>query len=1010
MKKLLISLLLFVAIQQPYSQSADQRIATLLASMTLDEKIHQLTHNTFFTTGDDEKHGIPGFIMSDGPHGVRFGGACSFPVGIAMASSFNTHLIQDVGKAMGEEFWAYGKHQQLGPCIDLCRDPRNGRSAETAGEDPYLSGKVGAAYVRGIQETPVIATVKHLNLVNKQDYRHSSNVTINDRWLHEHYGENFKRTIQEGGALSVMNSYNLINGLHSSENKLLLSTILRERWGYPFYVVSDWGAVHNAERAIEAGTDVCMASDHYVNDLAKLLNAGLITQEHIDNAVRRVLKTKMLSGMMDQYPRTPDGLINSDEHRALCLQAGRESLILLKNKDQILPLNKNNITKIAVVGPNANEMQLDGFGSSWVDVIESVSPLQGIQNEVGASKVIYAKGCDINSTDKSGFANAVTAASQADYVIFIGGLDDTQEGEGYDYGGDRKSGSVDLPGVQQELINHLAAANANMVVMINSGGICAINQSINNIKGLVYAFYPGQEGGTAMADVLFGNYNPAGRLPVTMPKNDGQIQPQNDNFNDDYGCGYRWYDEQQLTPEFAFGHGLSYTTFAYSNIQLSANQTSGEPIQVTCTISNTGTRDGDEVPQLYVSANNDDIWMPVKQLKGFKRVSLGAGESRELKFELAAEDFYYWNTTNQAYELYDGAYTIHIGGASDNLPLSASLQLNANNSKPDLSLSRMYQYPRYPLQGDQVYLYALIQNTGTAVFDPSEASTIEYTIDGQTHSSSQNIGPIPVGGMSLVPLAVPWQANESGNVEMNVSVSINQSVAELDASNNTQSHVFNVLDKAEWESNVNLAYKKPCVASSSEASDLGGDKAVDGSLNTRWSSAFMDPQTLTVDLQGLYDVSTVVINWETAHALAYKIEMSVDGTTWTPFANESNSNGGKDVHQQEPVITARYVRLTGTRRATEWGYSIYELEVFGLKNAASSIVDITKVKLQVYPNPAKDKIYLDACLGEKLSLFDVNGHLLREIDQFKGELLVSDLPGGLYFLYCKSGMAQFVKE
>ncbi len=430
MRKLLLSLTIILPVLTS-AQSLEERIDEYLSTMSVEEKVYQLTHNTFFTTGDNTRLGIPGLIMSDGPHGVRFGGATSFPVGLAMASTFNISLIEEVGEAMAEEFWAAGKHQLLGPCVDLCRDPRNGRSAETASEDPYLAGEIGAAYVKGIQKTPVIATVKHLNLVNKQNYRHNSHITISDRMLMEHYGENFRKTIQNGGPLSVMNAYNLINNKYCSGNEYLLKTILRERWGFPFYVVSDWGAVHNGKNAFHAGTDICMASDHFVNEIPKMLEKNEITEQQLDETVSRVLKTKLLNGMMDYYPRAKSGLIDSQKHREVCLKAGREAMILLKNQDDILPLKKENINKIAVVGPSVDIMQIDGFGSSWVDVIRSVSPLQGIIDIVGEDKVSFTKGCDINSKDKSGFKAAINNAKNADYVIYVGGLDNTQEGEGY---------------------------------------------------------------------------------------------------------------------------------------------------------------------------------------------------------------------------------------------------------------------------------------------------------------------------------------------------------------------------------------------------------------------------------------------------------------------------------------------------------------------------------------------------------------------------------------------------
>ena len=358
LKRYITTVLLTISALAGFTQTIDEQVEEVLLKITTSEKIYQLTSNTFFTTGSNTRLGIPGFIMSDGPHGVRFGGATSFPTGIAQAATWDVELIEKVGKAMGEEFWSRGKHQQLGPCLDLCRDPRNGRSPETLGEDPYLASKIAIALVKGIQQTPVIATAKHFNLVNKQQYRHNSNAIISERWLMEHYGLDFRMAVQVGGVFSIMNAYNLINGVYCSENPFLLQTILRDRWGFPYYIVSDWGAVHNTKNAINAGTDICMGSSHYADDLPGLLNSGQVDQSTLDNSVSKVLKTKIMSGMMNNYPRPPHDYINTPEHNELALEAGRKAIVLLKNESNILPLDTESV-KVALIGPSANKAQLD---------------------------------------------------------------------------------------------------------------------------------------------------------------------------------------------------------------------------------------------------------------------------------------------------------------------------------------------------------------------------------------------------------------------------------------------------------------------------------------------------------------------------------------------------------------------------------------------------------------------------------------------------------------------------
>ncbi len=308
-----------------HAQTVEERISRLLRQMTLEEKIKQLHQEGGFNTADNTRLRIPGFFMADGPHGVREGLATCFPVGIAMAATWDPELVQRIGVAMGKEFRGKGKHQALGPCLDLTRDPRNGRSPESGGEDPYLCAQITTALVQGIQSTPCIATVKHFNGVNRQENRHNLNVMISQRLLMEHYGLNFRNAVQRGGAMSVMNAYNLINGQKCAQNPNLLTTILREKWGFPYYVVSDWGSIWSSELAIEAGCNICMGSDLYQRDLLNLVRAGAVTEATIDAAVRNVLRTKIMAGMLDYYPPGDPNDVNSPAHQRLALEAARKS-------------------------------------------------------------------------------------------------------------------------------------------------------------------------------------------------------------------------------------------------------------------------------------------------------------------------------------------------------------------------------------------------------------------------------------------------------------------------------------------------------------------------------------------------------------------------------------------------------------------------------------------------------------------------------------------------------------
>jgi beta-glucosidase len=777
----------------------------------------------------------------------------------------------------------------------------------------------------------------------------------------EHYGLNFKKVVQDAGVMSFMNAYNLINGVHCSEDQYLMQTILRDRWGFPFYVVSDWGAVHNTANAINAGTDICMGSDHYNNDLAALISSGTVTETTLDQAVSRVLRTKIMTGMMDYYPVPYWGERNTDRHRQICLEAGRKSIILLKNKDNILPFNENNINKIALVGPSANVTQLDGFGSSDVEASHTVSPRQGIEQIIGSAKVDYQKGCDISSTDRSGFDAAKSAAADADYVVFVGGLDKTMEGEGYGEGGDRKNNSVELPGVQMELIQELATVNPNLVVILESGGICSVNEGIEKMKGLIYAFYPGQEGGTALAEVLFGQYNPAGRLPVSMPVNDFQLPERNDNFNDDYGCGYRYYDELNLTPEFAFGFGLSYTTFSYADISISpGSPTLGEPVGITCNITNTGSRAGEEVPQLYITNNAANIWMPEKELKGFERIFLAPGETKQVSFTLYPEDFYYWDETNSAYNIFSGNYEVLIGGSSDNLSLSQTFTLAQGAEQPDLVVTQLFTMPKFPLVGDDVQFYAMVKNQGSGD-SPQQIHEITAEINGTVVSTGNLFAEsIPKGGMKWMRLNDGvWNATTVETVDVTATIDPLNTIPEGDDDNNKFVRSLSVYDGSNDPSNHNLAFEKPITVSSTESSEYGSSNINDGNITSRWSSEFGVPQTIEIDLEAEYDMTQFKIIWETAYANEYTIEVSTDKSNWTLIVDENAGNGGEDIHQVE--TNGRYIRITAEQRATQYGISIFEFEVLGASGALEKPqIEITSpTNGQVFNNPENIQLEVD---------------------------------------------------
>lgn len=919
-------LVLFVSLQGR-TQTVERRIDSVLALMTTAEKISQLHHEGGFNTADNMRLNIPGFIMADGPHGVRDGLATCFPVGIAMAATWDPALMQRVGVALGKEFRAKGKHQALGPCLDLCRDPRNGRSAETGGEDPYLCALITTALVKGIQSTSCIATVKHYNGNHRETTRTNNNVLVSQRLLMEHYGLSFRTAVQQGGAMSVMNAYNLINGEKCAENYNLLTSILRTTWGFPYYVVSDWGSIWSSEAAIAAGCDICMGSDNYQNDLPLLVQAGVVSPSTLDSAVRHVLRTKMLAGMLDYVPPGDPGDLNSKQHQELSLEAGRKSIVLLKNQGNILPLNRAAGRLIGLIGPSAAVAQLDGTGSAYVTPFYSVSPQQGLEQKLGPGKVVYTKGCDINSADTSRFAAAAMVASNVDVVIYCGGLDATQEGEGLD----RVGGSIDLPGKQQDLINRLASVNPNLIVVVFSGGVCGISRCIDNVKGLLYAFYPGQEGGNALADILFGDSTPGGKLPVTMPKTTDQLPAWNDDFNDDFSCGYRWFDQSHLTPQFAFGYGLSYTSFAYSNLMVTPTSGApGTPITVSVDVSNTGSFSGDEVVQLYLTAAGSSVPMPVKQLKGFTRVPLEPAQTSRVSFILTADELYYFNEASNSFEVEPGVFTVKVGGSSDNLPLSADFTVLPGPRKPDLLITGITMVPRFPVLGDRVLFLAAVKNQGTGPTPAGTPLKVLFRVGGKDVSWSDEFsGSIPAGGMALVcankgPAGSSiWNADTVGYFSVEGRVDPENVTDETVEDNNTLTLQASVIPPPP----KNLALRRSVVVSSVEGAGLEGDKAVDGYPSTRWSSSFSDPQSITVDLGGIVNISRVVLRWETAFGAEYEIQLSDNGSSWSTALHERNGDGGIDII---PVsANARYVKMLGIRRGTPWGYSLYEFEVYG---------------------------------------------------------------------------------
>ncbi|GAB2816267.1 glycoside hydrolase family 3 C-terminal domain-containing protein [Ferruginibacter profundus] len=768
----LMGIIMLLVAQTSFAQvtenknALEERLDTLLSEMTMQEKIEQL----YYQTDGNKRLGIPQFTGSDGPHGIgnKAKGFSSFPVTIAMAATWDPGLIARVGRGIAVEQAARRRDRIAGPTLDLLIDPRIGRAAETIGEDPFLGGRISAAFIAGQNTTSVFGTIKHYNLNTYEINRRTNNYLSDERSLVEFWGYHWKRAIQQGGAISVMCAYNWINGDKCAENKYLIKDLLRDHWGFNYYTMSDWGGFKETGKALNAELDFCEGNDLYIKELPKGVQDGTFDSSLINRAVKNVLRTKIISGMMDGVPVIPVAVIDNKQQRELVYESGLKSLVLLKNNKNILPLSKEKIRSVAIIGPNAAVLPLDGNSSSKVSPSYRITVEEGIRKIIGDGKVNYAKGCNINDKDQSQFNAAIEAAKKSACVIFVGGLDSTIEGEGYfinkeadEKGGgtvarpDRPSQTVLLPGMQNELINAIAKVNPNIVLVVISGGTCSVTPVIKNVKGLLYAFYPGQEGGRAIADVLFGNYNPSGKLPATIPKDDSQIIPITPDFRNlvTKGVGYRWFDSQHLIPEFAFGAGLSYTTFNYSNIRINKqNAAVGELIKISFDLKNTGSRVGEEVAQLYLSTGKifPDVAMPQKQLRGFEKVLLQPGETKNISFQLTPEEFYIYNETTRSYQVPEGKFIVQIGSASDKLLLKTEFNLLKADPQPDLSVTNIRTMPAFPKVGEPVVFMASVINNGTAAIKKGDTCKVHFYVDGKEVAASYTTtSVIPVGGMEL---------------------------------------------------------------------------------------------------------------------------------------------------------------------------------------------------------------------------------------------------------------------
>ena len=667
------------------SKPIEDRIEDALSRITVEEKVALIHAQSKFSSPGVARLGIPEFWMTDGPHGIRpevlwdewnqagwTNDSCvAFPALTCLAATWNPKAALLYGQSIGEEARYRNKTVLLGPGVNIYRTPLNGRNFEYMGEDPYLASQMVVPYVKGVQQNGVAACVKHYALNNQEINRHTTNVIVDDRALYEIYLPAFKAAVQEGKAWAIMGSYNLYKNQHNCHNRYLLNDILKGEWGFDGVVVSDWGGVHNTEEAIYNGMDMEFGSwtnglskgmgnayDNYylAHPYLKQIKEGKIGTKELDDKVRRILRLAFRTTMNRNRPY---GAMLSEEHIAAARKIGEEGIVLLQNKKNILPIDLNRTKKIAVIGENALKMMTVGGGSSSLKVQYECSPLDGIKRRIGDGiEISYARGY-VGDTggqfdgvssgqnlkdDRSArqlIEEAVRIAQSADYVIFIGGLNKSGHQDCEDT--DRKG--LELPYKQDKVIGALAKVNKNLIVVNISGNAVAMPW-ISEVPAVIQAWYLGTEAGNAIASILVGDVNPSGKLPFTFPEKLEDVGAHqlgdypgrqredgifDEKYNESIFVGYRWTDKQKIRPLFPFGHGLSYTTFAYGKATVNKKVMKiDEQIAITVPITNTGKRIGSEIVQLYISDLKSSLPRPVKELKGFSKIQLAPGETQEV--------------------------------------------------------------------------------------------------------------------------------------------------------------------------------------------------------------------------------------------------------------------------------------------------------------------------------------------------------------------------------------------
>ncbi|AFH50297.1 Beta-glucosidase-related glycosidase [Ignavibacterium album JCM 16511] len=799
------------------TNNIDIRIEELLNQLTLEEKI-DLLGGTGFETKPIERLGIPPLNMCDGPLGVRWGQATAFPSGILMGATWNPDLISKLGSALAEEVKAKGRHVILGPCVNIARLPMGGRNFESFGEDPYLTSRIAVDYIKGVQKENVAATIKHFAANNQEHERMFVDVQVDERALNEIYFPAFKAAVEEANVLAFMSAYNKLNGHYCSENEYLLKEKLKGEWKFKGLVMSDWGAVHSSIPTFNNGLDLEMPEGKYLNrnSLLTKLKSGELSEEVLNDKVKRILRVMFSIGLFDEY-KSDSAKINTDEHKQIALEVAKEGIVLLKNQNNILPLNKDELKSIAVIGPTSNIAITGGGGSSMVSTFYAISPLEALEKKLGDKvKIIFAQGISLNGTirpikteflftnvngnengligeyftnkdlngeparvkvdkiinfdwewdssfedfpsdnfsvrwtgylkvDKTNtytidvssddgvrlfldeklviddwndhaemtnsyttrleagrfykiklefyenggaaicrlglreensnlLANAISVAKNSDVALVFVGTNYTYESEGFD------RQDLILPQNQDELIKKIVEVNPRTIVVLTTGSPVLMNEWIDKVPAVLESWFAGEQIGNAIADIIFGEANPSGKLPITFPlqwedcsafetykKEEGVSK-----YDDGIFVGYRHFEKNNIKPLFPFGFGLSYTQFGYSDIKVTKNiLTSDDSLTVSFKIKNIGTRKGKEVAQLYVSDPVCSVERPVKELKRFAKVELNPGEVEEISFTIFPKDLMFYDNH---WKIENGEFILMIGSSSSDIKLKSSIK------------------------------------------------------------------------------------------------------------------------------------------------------------------------------------------------------------------------------------------------------------------------------------------------------------------------------------------------